>query len=58
MNRQYQCKVALKNYYQLLRNFQNMSVDYFFCCTLYKYMLYSKYRRLLSEQIACLECDQ
>src|SRR6218665_1169166 len=30
MNRQYQYKVSLKNYNQLLRNLQNMSVDYFF----------------------------
>jgi len=30
MNRQYQYKVSLKNYNQLLRNLQNMSEDYFF----------------------------
>jgi len=30
MNRQYQYKVSLKNYSQLLRNLQNMSEDYFF----------------------------
>jgi len=30
MNSQYQYKVSLQNYNQLLRNLQNMSEDYFF----------------------------
>jgi len=41
MNREYNSRVSSKNSALLIKNLKNTTGDYFFCCTLYTFLMFS-----------------
>ena len=60
MNGEYNCKVLSKKILKwLLKNLQNTTEDYFFCCTLYMHSLitYGAARVYYSGTIESMDCN-